>query len=251
MTYPLVLTLARTETRLLTREWAMMVFAFLFPPLTMLIIAGSFGDQPDEAFGSVLPDDFYVTGYFAIPIAAVGLIGLPVALASYRERDVLRRLQAFGVTTPTVVGAQMVVSLLLTALAGLLVVGAAAPTYGVPPVARPLETGIGFAAGAVTMLMLGAAIGLVVRTARGAQAIGLLLFFPMFLLSGGGPPPSVLGAGMRRLADVLPMTHAVGAIRDPWLDDGSSTPHLAALAAWCAVAAVAAVWAARRSSRDR
>jgi ABC-2 type transport system permease protein len=244
-----VITLARTETRLLTREWAVMVFAFLFPPLTMLIIAGAFGDEPDpEAFGRVLPDDFYVTGYFAIPIAAIGLIGLPVAIASYRERDVLRRFQAFGISTPTVVGAQMTVSLGLTLLAGVLVLAAAAPTYGVPAVERPLQAGVGFALGAVTMLTIGSAIGLLVRSARGAQAIGLLLFFPMFLLSGGGPPPAVMGSVLRRISDVLPMTHAVGAIRDPWLDDGSSAPHLGALAVWLAVAAAAAVVAGRRAA---
>lgn len=59
-----------------------MVFAFVFPPLTMLIIAGSFGDQPDEGFGMLVPTDFYVTGYMGIPIAAIALIGIPVILAS-------------------------------------------------------------------------------------------------------------------------------------------------------------------------
>jgi ABC-2 type transport system permease protein len=246
------LTVARTETRLLTREWAVMVFAFLFPTLTMLIIAGAFGDEPDpEAFGQVLPDDFYVAGYFAVPIAAIGLIGLPVAIASYRERDVLRRFQAFGVSITAVVGAQMVVGLGLIVLAGVLELAAASPTYGVPTVERPLETVLGFAVGAVTMLTLGAAIGLVVRTARGAQALGLMLFFPMFLLSGGGPPPAVMGSVMRRIAEVLPMTHVIGAIRDPWLDDGSSASHLAVLAAWLVAGAAVAVVAARRATTSR
>ena len=44
---------------------------------------------------------------------------------------------------------------------------------------------MGFVAGTVVMLLLGTACGLLIGTARGAQAFGLLLFFPMFLLSGG------------------------------------------------------------------
>jgi len=229
------LTLARTEARLLTREWATMVFAFVFPPITMLVIAGSFGDQPDDGFGNLIPTEFYVTGYFGIPIAAIALIGIPVILASYRERDVLRRFAAFGVPTKSVVGAQVLVGAGLVVAAALTVLAVAAPTYGIPTLQRPIEVGIGFAAGTVTLLTLGAAIGLLVKSARSAQAIGLMAFFPMFLLSGGGPPPDVMSAPMRRIADVLPLTHAISAIRDPWLDDGSLGPHLAVLGVWFVV----------------
>ncbi len=229
------LTLARTEARLLTREWATMVFAFVFPPITMLVIAGSFGDQPDDGFGNLIPTEFYVTGYFGIPIAAIALIGIPVILASYRERDVLRRFAAFGVPTKSVVGAQVLVGAGLVVVAALTVLAVAAPTYGIPTLQRPVEVVIGFAAGTVTLLTLGAAIGMLVKSARSAQAIGLMAFFPMFLLSGGGPPPDVMSAPMRRIADVLPLTHAISAIRDPWLDDGSIVPHVAVLGVWLVV----------------
>ena len=229
------LTLARTEARLLTREWATMVFAFVFPPITMLVIAGSFGDQPDDGFGNLIPTEFYVTGYFGIPIAAIALIGIPVILASYRERDVLRRFAAFGVPTKSVVGAQVLVGAGLVVVAALTVLAVAAPTYGIPALQRPVEVVIGFAAGTVTLLTLGAAIGMLVKSARSAQAIGLMAFIPMFLLSGGGPPPDVMSAPMRRIADVLPLTHAISAIRDPWLDDGSIVPHVAVLGVWFVV----------------
>ena len=229
------LTLARTEARLLTREWATMVFAFVFPPITMLVIAGSFGDQPDDGFGNLIPTEFYVTGYFGIPIAAIALIGIPVILASYRERDVLRRFAAFGVPTKSVVGAQVLVGAGLVVAAALTVLAVAAPTYGIPTLQRPMEVGIGFAAGTVTLLTLGAAIGMLVKSARSAQAIGLMAFFPMFLLSGGGPPPDVMNAPMRRIADVLPLTHAISAIRDPWLGAGSIAPHVVVLGVWFVV----------------
>lgn len=243
------LTLARTESRLLTREWAMMIFAFVFPPLTMMIVAGSFGSEPDEEFNGLAPDMFYVASYFGIPIAAIALIGLPVALAGYRERGVLRRFQAFGVPRSSVIGAQALVGAGLIVLGALLVLGVAAPTYGVPTVERPLCLGIGFTAGVVSMLVLGTACGLLISTARGAQAFGLLLFFPMFLLSGGGPPPDVMPDVMRRMSDFLPLTHVVGAIRDPWLDDGLIAPHVAALGAWTVIGAVGIAVGLRRLNR--
>lgn len=244
-----VVTIARAETRLLTREWAMMIFAFVFPPLTMLIIAGSFGSSPDEEFNGLRPDHFYVAGYLGIPIAAIALIGLPVALASYRERGVMRRFRAFGVSSTSVAGAQALVGLGLMVLGALIVLAAAGPTYGVPALERPGELLVGFVVGAITMLTLGVACGLLVRTARGAQAIGLLLFFPMFLLSGGGPPPAVMGSALRSVSNALPLTHVVGAIRDPWLDDGSIAPHLVGLAVWLAIGLAATAIGLRRDLR--
>jgi ABC-2 type transport system permease protein len=243
-----LVTLTRSEARLLSRDWAAMVFAFVFPPLTLMVLAGSFGDSPDEAFGNQLPSDFYITGYIGIPLAALALIGLPVLLASYRERDVLRRFAAFGVSTRTVVAAQAAVTSVLVVLAAVIVLAVAEPTYGVPAMEDPVAVAAGFVAGTVTMVILGVALGLTMRTARGAQAIGLLAFFPMFLLSGGGPPPDAMTGGMRTIADVLPLTHAVSAIRDPWLGTGSVGGHLVALAAWAVAGLAAAAWQVRHTT---
>jgi ABC-2 type transport system permease protein len=238
--------ITRTEARLLSREWAAMLFAFVFPPGTLLVLAGAFGDTPDEAFDNVLPSHFYVTGYLGVPLGAMALIGLPVLLATYRERDVLRRFEAFGVGTGTVVAAQAIVTSALVVLAAGLVLAVAAPTYGVPSIEDPLAVSAGFALGTVTMIVLGVALGLAVRTARAAQAMGLLAFFPMWLLSGGGPPPEVMSDPMRRIADVLPLTHAIAAIRDPWLGTGSVTGHLVVLSLWLAFGLAATARLVRR-----
>jgi ABC-2 type transport system permease protein len=241
-------TLTATEVRLLSREWAAMVFAFAFPPITLLVVAGAFGDEPDEGFGWVPPTDYYVTGYLGIPLAALALIGLPVVLASYRERDVLRRFAAFGVGTTTVVTAQALVTAALVVVAGATVFAVAAPTYGIPRVEDPIGVTAGFVLGAVTLIVLGVALGTSVRTARGAQAMGMLAFFPMFLLSGGGPPEDVMSDPMQRIADVLPLTHAVAGIREPWLGTGGVGGHLGVLAVWLGVGLAAVAWQLRRRS---
>lgn len=241
-----VTALAATEARLLSREWAAMLFAFVFPPLMLVVLAGVFGDQPDEAFDGVLPSDYYVAAYIGIPLAALALVGLPVMLASYRERDVLRRFEAFGVPTVKVVTAQALVTCGLVVLAAALVVAVAAPTYGVPAVQDPVGALSGFVLGTLTMVVLGVALGLAARTARSAQALGMLAFLPMWLLGGGGPPREVLSDTMARISDVLPLWHVTAAIREPWLGTGSGTGHLLALAAWLAIGLVACAVLLRR-----
>jgi hypothetical protein len=149
--------LVATEARLLVRDWTVLVFAFAFPAFCMVTLAGVFGDQPDDGFAMRRPDDYYVAASIGVPVIALALVGLPVALASYRDRGVLRRLKAFGVSTAKVVAAQAAVTCALIAVATAVVLALAAPTYGIPHVEHPGQTVLGFAAGTVTLILLGVA----------------------------------------------------------------------------------------------
>ena len=88
--------LVRAELKLMTRDPLVLTFVFAFPVVTMLIIGGAFGTAPDPAFDHVNPSHWYVASYLTVVIAAIGLVMLPVHLASYRERGVLRRFAAAG-----------------------------------------------------------------------------------------------------------------------------------------------------------
>ncbi|HEV2060411.1 MAG TPA: ABC transporter permease [Solirubrobacteraceae bacterium] len=236
--------LAAVEARLLVRDWTVVVFAFVFPPLVMVILAGVFGSQPDETYGMQRPDEYYVAAYLGVPVIALALIGLPVALASYRERNVLRRFEALGVSTAKLVAAQAAVTCALVILGAGVVLAVGAATYGIPDITHPWRTLLGFAAGTLTLVLLGVAIGLAVATARAAQAVGLLAFFPLWMLGGGGPPQSVMTDTMQAVADALPPV--VPAIRDPWLGVSGLESHLIVLSAWAIAALLATAWLTRR-----
>lgn len=242
-----VTTLVGTEARLLTREWATMVFAFAFPPLFMLVLAGVFGNEDDMANTGVSGTDYYIAAYLGVPMGALALVGLPVMLASYRERDVLRRFEAFGVPTSRIVAAQALVTAVLIVLAAGLVLAAAAPIYGVPPVDDPAGVAATFVAGTVTMIALGVALGLAVPTARAAQALGMLVFMPMWLLGGGGPPPEVMSDPMRNISDLLPLWHVTAGIRESWLSGSGFGDHIVPLGIWLAIGLAAIAILLRRS----
>jgi hypothetical protein len=67
----------------------------------------------------------------------------------------------------------------------------------------------------------------------------MLLFLPMFLLAGGGPPPEVMSPVMNDIGTVLPLTHVVRAIQEPWLGLGTGTDHLVVVLAMFGVASLA------------
>jgi ABC-2 type transport system permease protein len=224
------------ELKLVMRDPLVLTFVFVFPVVTMLIIGGSFGTTPDRAFAGTDPAQWYVASYLTVVIAATGLVMLPVHLASYRERGVLRRFALAGFSRWSFAAAQLGVGLVAVTLGVGALLAVAAPVYGIPAMHSPERVLPALVLGAVAFVAIGVVLGTVLRSARAAQAVGLMLFFPSMLLGAGGPPPHVLGAGMRDVARFLPLTQATDAIREPWLGIGSATSSLVVVAVLTLVA---------------
>jgi ABC-2 type transport system permease protein len=203
-----------------------------------------FGTHATVGFFWQNPQHYYVAASVGVPVIALALLGLPITLASYRERGVLRRLEAFGVTPGQVIAAQAIVTTGLVVIAVGAVLTVALPTYGIPRVAHPAQLAVGLAAGTLTLVLLGVAVGLAARTARAAQAIGLLAFFPLYLLGGGGPPKGAMTGAMHSISNALPSP--IPGIADPWLGLSGLGTQLAVFAAWAVAALVAIGWLAHR-----
>jgi ABC-2 type transport system permease protein len=105
----------------------------------------------------------------------------------------------------------------------------------------PLRTVTGVIVGAIAFVSIGVLLGSVAPNARAAQGIGLLAFFPVFLLGGGGPPPHAMTAFMRSLSDVIPLTHVTRSIQQPWLGLGTGAANLAVVAGIAVIASIVSV----------
>lgn len=237
--------LVRTELKLMVRDPLVLTFVFVFPVVTMLIIGGSFGTKPNSGFSGVNPAHWYVASYLTVVIGATGLIMMPVHLASYRERGVLRRFAAAGFPRWSFAVAQLVVGLVATLLSSVILVLVAAPVYGIPAMHEGWRVAAALALGALAFVSGGVLLGSLLPSARAAQAVGLILFFPSFLLGAGGPPPNAMGSALRTVADLLPLTLVTNAAREPWLGLGSATGSLVVVAVLAVTATVAAT---RRSA---
>ncbi len=231
------------ELRLVSRDPFTLIFAVGFPVLCMLTLGGVFGTEPAHGF-PINPSHYYIASYFTVMIGAVGFVMLPIHIASYRERGVLRRFTAAGFSRWSFLYAQSWLGLISIAVAGVLLLLVAAPVYGIPPVQDPLRAGAGIVVGSIAFVGIGVLLGTLLPTARAAQAVGLLLYFPLFLLGVGGPPTSVMPPVLRAIAENQPLALANQAIRDPWLGLGDGTTPLLIVAA---IAVVAAALATPRS----
>jgi ABC-2 type transport system permease protein len=238
--------LALLELRLIAREPAVAVSLIGFPAVTVLVLAGVFGQTPDPEFGGAVPSEHYIVGYVGVVLAALGLITIPVRLATYRELGVTRRFRASGLSAPVLVASEVILGAVLGTVSAAVVLIAGAAVYGLSMPEDPLAVVAWFLAGLACFIAIGGALGSVLPTGRAANAVCNLLFVPMFLLGGGGPPRDVMTSAMRSISDVLPLSHIIGGLRQSWLGT-TDDPH----SLWwpVAVAAVALVYAVRTARR--
>jgi ABC-2 type transport system permease protein len=228
------------ESKLFLREPLTVIFALAFPVLVVVVLGSVFGNTPeaDAPFRGVGAMDYYLPGYVGLVLASLGLIALPVRLASYRERGVLRRFRASGVPTWAVLGSQVVVMLGIAVAGSLLLVVVGFIGFDVR---APDSLGgvlIAFVLSAVSFAAIGFLIGALMPSARAAQGLGLILFFVMMFLAGTDGPRELMGEALRKAGDVLPLTHVVTALQDPWVGFGSNLAELALIAGITVLAAL-------------
>ena len=217
----MLLKLTWVELKLFVREPITMVFTFALPLIFIFVLDEVFGNTPDQTvYRGVGATNYYTPAYIGLVIASIAVVGLPVHLTGYRERGVLRRLRASPIPLWTIFGSQVLVSLVVAVVGGILVIIAAVLAYHASlPHAPALVIGA-FVASVFSFVAVGILLGSVLPTTRAAQGLGLILIIVMMMLGGAGPPREVMGAVMRGVGDATPLRYVVVLLQDPWLGFG-------------------------------
>ncbi len=217
------------EMKLFFREPLAVGFTLAYPIVVMFVIAGVFSTS-HEGFRGAGGAEYYVVSNIAVVIGAMGLIALPPHIASYFERGIMRRFRASSVPISAVIAAQTLVCFAVAVAAAALLLLVARPAYAYNVPRSVAGVVLGFAVGQTAFLALGLLVAAIFPTSRSAQGIGLVLFFPLYLISGAGPPLSVLPSTMRAMANFDPLNYAVRALQDPWFGYGITGTNLVVLA---------------------
>ncbi len=218
------------EIKLFLRDPLSLVFTLALPFFFLVVLNGVFGNEvteapEDDVWRGVGPSDYYVPAYLGLVMAAIGVLSMPVRLANYRERGVLRRFRASAMPLWAILGSQIAIALLTAVVGAASITLASTVIYGTELLpADALAFYPAFLLCALAFAALGVLLGSVLPTSRSAQGAGIMLFFVMFLLSGSGPPRDALTGAMRGVGDVLPLTWVVTMLQDPWLGFGWPGP---------------------------
>ena len=234
--------LVLAETRLFLREPVGVFFSLVFPS----ILVGILGFVPDYRkaepdLGGLRVIDLYVTIAITLTLCMLALQLAPQALATYRERGVLRRMATTPVHPSRLLAAQLTTNLLVSLLSMALVLTVGRVVFNV----RLPQQFVGFivalvlAAGA--LFTIGLFIAAIAPSGKAGGAIGGILFFPVMFFAGLWFPREAMSATLRRIGDFTPLGAGVQALRDATAGSWPHAGQLLVLTAYIVVFGAAAV----------
>jgi ABC-2 type transport system permease protein len=230
-----LLQLTWLEIKIFMREPLGAIGTIVIPVVVFLLMGRGMGRATSPQAGLFLRSGLPVL--VSILIATSAVLSLVTIISIYREGGILKRLRATPLRPQTILTAHVLVKLLLTAITLTLMVLAGRRYY---PVGVEVPIGsftLALLVSTLAILSMGFVIASVVPTARFAQPIGAVLFYPMIALSGLFTPVEALPQGLRLLARLLPMTYVVSLLQGI-LAGASWWAHLGDVAALALVFAV-------------
>lgn len=226
------------EIKIFMREPLGAIGTIVVPVLIFVVLGRIVGDkipQTELTSNSFLSVRLPVLTALVIAISAV--LSLVTIVSIYREGGILKRLRATPLRPQTILTAHVLVKLLLTAVTLVLMVLAGRRYYPVGVHIPVVSFTIALLITTWSILSLGFVIASIVPTARFAQPIGAIVFYPMIGLSGLFVPLATLPPLMQAIARVLPLSYAVGLLQGIWNGESWSA-HLGDVAGLAVVFAV-------------
>jgi len=207
------LTLA--EFRLNLRNPMMVFWSIAFPVLWMSLFGAIFSEpMPGYEYVGLSYANFLLPGGIAIVILASAFIGMPIALTTYKETGVLKRLRVTPLKTSTLALGFTLSQFIFIALGIIVLFIVGKLAFDVQVLGSwPVLIGM-IIFGMLTFLALGGAIGSLVGSWRAAAVITQIIFIPMLFLSDMFMPISIFPAGLQPICKALPLTPLNIVLRD-------------------------------------
>ncbi len=210
------------EIRLYLREPAAFFFTLVFPTLLIVIFGYTFGqevvfERPDGLAFRVV--DVMVAGNLSWVMASIGLLGVYPALTAMRETHVLKFYRTHPIRAGHIMGAHYIMGVISTALSLLIMLAVGWVLFRIRFGGNYLLMALVLLVIYTAFFSLGFTLAAITRTARLAQALGSVIFFPMFALSGAMGPRSAFPSFLKLLSDLMPLAHAFDVSAMVWMSE--------------------------------
>lgn len=210
-------TLFKNEMKLNIRNMNMVIFAVIMPLVILVILGFIYGTKPaaegaeytflEQSFGALC----------TVSICAGGLMGLPLVVAEYRERKILKRFRVTPVSPLMLLFVEFsiyvvycIVSMITLFLAAVLIWNVRINGSMAAFLGSWLLT-------MVSTLSIGMMVGGIAKKSKSAGVIASVLYFPMLIFSGATLPYEVMPTIMQKIVSVFPLTQGIELMKAAFL----------------------------------
>jgi len=182
----------------------------------------------------------YIPVLIGLVLTLIALVSLPIPLAVYRERGWLRRFSATPVGPSRLLAAQVVVNLVIAAMA-IVAILAGGTAYGVRLPSQPAGFVMALVLVTAAMFAIGLLVAAIAGTPQVAVVLGSACLYPMLFFSGLWVPRQDMSPMLQRIGDFTPLGAGMQALQDAMTGQFPTARALLVMAAWAVVFGAAAV----------
>ncbi|MFU2158284.1 ABC transporter permease [Caldisericum sp. AR60] len=214
--------LTKVQFKLTLRNFVVAFFSFAFPVFMLLMFGGIYGNKPTPFYGGHGTVDVMVPSYVGMIIAVTGLMNLPLTIAEYRDRKILKRFMATPLKPYYIIVSQVMVNFVTTLIGLLLLVITGKLVFNLHYLATGPSFILAFLLSIFSIFSFGFLIASIAPNALAATAIANLVYFPMLFLSGATIPFEVMPKIMISISKIVPLTYVVDLLKNTWLGSNLS-----------------------------
>jgi ABC-2 type transport system permease protein len=208
---------AQAELRLTLRDKTVLLFSLFFPVITVAFFGylNRGGQVGESSYVS-----FLIAGGIGMVVSSAAFQHLSAALARQRDTGILKRLGGTPLRVETLVSAKVSVAATVILAQAAIMVAVNVLLFKAELGGSPFWTLAVLILGVVTFSTMGIALAGLCRNADVASAAGMAVALPMQFLCGTLFPLEELPPFLRHLAQMLPLTYFVNALRGAMLSGG-------------------------------
>ena len=210
----------RIEFKLYLREFLNVFFAIAFPLLMLLLFGSIYGNEPSDFFDGFGTIDALVPAYICLVIGVNGLMSLPLTIADYRNKKILKRFKATPINPRDILISQYLVMLVMTVFSTILMIVVGKIVFNLQFFGQLLPIVVAYLMIVASIFSIGILIAGVSPSGKTAVIISYLVYFPMLFLSGATLPLNLMPPAMIRIVNILPLTYGVRLLSNVWLGQG-------------------------------
>lgn len=208
--------------RLFMRDFFSFFFTLVFPVLMLLLFGGIYGNEPIYEGADVTIMDVSVPAYSVMVIGVTGLMSLPLTISGYKEKKIYKRFDATPVGKISIMSAQVLVNLVMTLIGISILLIAGKILYRIQINGTFLSICVSILISIAAMFSMGFLFTAVGKDLKSTNLLCYLFYFIMLFLSGATIPDMLLPDTMKKISDLLPMSHAVDLMQGTFAGDSLS-----------------------------
>ena len=202
-----------TEQKLGFRCCDSIIFGIAMPVGVLLLIAILAGDKvAGNADYTYLESAF--ASLIAVGICACAFMGLPLTIADYRDKKVLKHFFVTPCSPIWFLGAIVLCNIVTAILSAVAVTGVAMLGLKYEIKGNSIIFIGTWLLTLVSMFSIGMMLASLCRTVKTANAVTSLVYFPMLFLSGATIPYELFPTALQKVASILPLTQGIKLMKE-------------------------------------